>query len=116
MNATKSHFSIYRKTSRSSYLVTSNWTLSGSHDIGSWANRKEKLKGPSINDVTVLGGRGFCDDKTTAFVMKYVTMGKGVGQQLFKIARRHLWTTPNLGAVEPSKWNAKRLLMIICSG
>ena len=33
----------------------------------------------SINDVTVLGGRGqgFCDDSTKAFTIKLVTMGGG---------------------------------------
>jgi hypothetical protein len=37
-------------------------------------------KGSSINDVTVLGGRGyqgFCDDSTKALVLKSVTIGGG---------------------------------------
>jgi hypothetical protein len=36
--------------------------------------------GSSINDVTVLGGRGyqgFCDNSTKASVIKSVTMGEG---------------------------------------
>ncbi len=40
----------------------------------------KSLKGPSINDVTALGGRGyqgFCDNSTYAFVLKSVTMGGG---------------------------------------
>jgi hypothetical protein len=37
-------------------------------------------KGPSINDVTALGGRGyqgFCDNSTKALLIKSVTMGGG---------------------------------------
>ena len=49
----------------------------------------------SINDLTVSGGggQGFCDDSTTAIVTKAVMMGRR-GQELSKIASRHLWTTP----------------------
>jgi hypothetical protein len=36
--------------------------------------------GSSINDVTALGGRGFCDDSTKALVMKSVAMGEGMSK------------------------------------
>ena len=42
-------------------------------------------KGPSINDATVLGGRGyqgFCDNSTKALVLKTVTMGEGVSKSI----------------------------------
>ena len=42
-----------------------------------------ETKGSSINDVTVLGGRGyqgFRDDSTIALVIKSVTMGDGVSK------------------------------------
>ena len=37
----------------------------------------ELSKGSSINDVTVLDGQWFCDDRTKALVIKHVTMGGG---------------------------------------
>ena len=40
-----------------------------------------------------IGGQGFCYDSTKGFVRKNVTVGVG-GLKLFKIAWRHLWTTP----------------------
>ena len=71
--------------------------------------------GPSINDVTVLEGRGyqgFCDDSTKALVLNSVTIRV---EGMSKIA----WTTPirvvlNQGAAEPlgaakSSWGAANL-------
>ncbi len=45
-------------------------------------------------DSVKLGGvQGFCDNNTMASVIKSVTMVVG-GKNMFKIAWRHLWTTP----------------------
>ncbi len=41
------------------------------------------------------GGQIICESNTKASIMKSVTMGEG-GQKMFKIARRHFWTAPNL--------------------
>ncbi len=39
------------------------------------------VKGSFINDVTVGGGQGFCDNSTKPSVIKSVTMGEG-GQKI----------------------------------
>jgi hypothetical protein len=40
-------------------------------------------------------GQGFCDNSTTVFVIKTMSIGEGVGgQKLSEIAWYHLWTTP----------------------
>ena len=56
-------------------------------DISKLNDERFKMKtnkGSSINDVTVLGGKGyqgFCDDSTKALVLKSITMeGEGVSK------------------------------------
>ena len=82
----------------------------------------ETTWGSSINDVTVLGGRGyqgFCDDSTKALVLKSVTMGGGGVKNYQKLRDviygrtlmdEPLWTNPY---GRPLKWYRFRITLLL---
>ncbi len=71
--------------------------------------------GPSINDVTALGGRGyqeFCDNSTKALLIKSVTMGEG-GVKNYEKLRDVNYGRPLYRKPEPLLPGLQELLLLL---